>query len=367
MELENIDKSYSRSKKAIDKSGKLMTNIEALKKEVKTLTRQLENIQLEIIRAREDGDSAKVKTLEASKKAPKTALEAKKKQLEKLNNIVQQNETAITVQMTELSRDPALKAHLNDVIGKKFSRKLVAFQKDKEEKTKQNETLTYIQEAAKKNPNIMYSLSQIEKYTTLAAKLKAIIANPAKSTAEKSQAQTDLIAAQNSLAKSRSNLARLLKGKVTREVIDKISSYEELGKMIKFNNKHIAGINKQIANYEKALENIGHESPLRSAPSSDRSDDSSRPTRTSTQRHNLPAEQPKWWQFIKRFKNWNARRKTETTRQEESTPVSDTEKKKFKDSMKYDVVKDYEEKVAADLLKQAKAQNKQAADRDRDD
>ena len=34
MELENIDKSYSRSKKAIDKSGKLMTNIEALKNEV---------------------------------------------------------------------------------------------------------------------------------------------------------------------------------------------------------------------------------------------------------------------------------------------------------------------------------------------
>ena len=43
MELENMDKAYARSKKALDKSGKFMTTLNALKNEVKALTRQLEN------------------------------------------------------------------------------------------------------------------------------------------------------------------------------------------------------------------------------------------------------------------------------------------------------------------------------------
>ena len=43
MELENMDKAYAKSKKALDKSGKLMATVDTLKKEVKALTRQLEN------------------------------------------------------------------------------------------------------------------------------------------------------------------------------------------------------------------------------------------------------------------------------------------------------------------------------------
>lgn len=381
MELENINKSYSRSKKALDKSGKLMTTVESLKTEVKNLKRQLENIQIEIIRAQEDGDSARVKTLEESKKAPKADLAAKKKQLEKLSAIVTQNETAISVQMTELSKDPALKAHLDEVISKKFSRKLSKIQKDKEERTNQNKTLLRIQEAAKTEPNVMYSLKEIEKYSALEAELQAIIADPAKSVAEKAQAQTDLLAAQNSLEKSRSDLARYFKGTISREVIDKITSYEDLERDIKSNNKYIKGLDKQIANYETALENIGFDMSSRAAELSDISDSSSSTTRTgargttasrtSTGRPasptDLPAEQPKWYQFIRRFKNWNARRKAAQEPVQEPVTVSDTEKKKFKDSMKYDVVKDYEEKVAADLLKQAKAQNREAANRDRDE
>ena len=378
MDLENIDKAYNRSKKALDKSGKLMTSIEDLKKEVTKLKRQLENIEIEIIRAKEDKDSAKVKTLEESKKAPKKDLEAKKKQLEKLSAVVQKSEIAINVQMTELSRDPALKAHLDEIIGKKFSRKLSKFQKDKEEKTNKNKPLMKIQEAAKTEPNVMYSLKEIQKYITLEAKLQATITDPAKSAAEKAQAQTDLIAAQNSLEKSRSDLARYFKGAISREVIDKITSYEDLEREIKSNNRYIKGLDKQIANYETALENIDFDISSRASAPSNRSDASSSTTRSGSRTSAnqpapstiLPAEQPKWWQFIKRFKNWNTRRKAEQVQEEieqEPETVSDEEKKSFKDSMKYAVVRDYEEKVAVDLLKQAKAQNRETADRDRDE
>lgn len=383
MELEQIDKAYARSKKALDKSGKFMTTIENLKSEIKALRRQVEDIQIQIIRAKEDNDTAKVKTLQEAKKAPIQALEAKKQQLQKLEAVVKQNQTVIDQKMDELSKDPALKAHLDEVIGKKFSRKLSKIQKDKEERTNQNKTLLRIQEAAKTEPNVMYSLKEIEKYSALEAELQAIIADPAKSATEKAQAQNDLLTAQNSLEKSRSDLARYFKGTISREVIDKITSYEDLERDINSNNKYIKGLDKQVANYETALENIGFESPLRTAspdrsiPLSDISDSSSSTTRAgargetvSAPSTDLPAEQPKWYQFIRRFKNWIARRKVEVPREEEqqqeSAPVSQEDKKKFKDSMKYDIVKDYEEKIAADLLKQAKAQNKETADRDRD-
>ena len=110
--------------------------------------------------------------------------------------------------------------------------------------------------------------------------------------------------------------------------------------------------------------------------SSDRSDDSSSTTRTNAGRTapstgtpptpNVPATQPKWWQFVKRFKNWNAARK-ERNAEEEPAPVSQEDKQKFKNSMKYEVVRDYEEKMAADLLKQAKAQNRPQVDRENDE
>ena len=70
--------------------------------------------------------------------------------------------------------------------------------------------------------------------------------------------------------------------------------------------------------------------------------------------------------FVKRFKNWNAARK-ERNAEEEPAPVSKEDKQKFKNSMKYEVVRDYEEKMAADLLKQAKAQNRPQVDRENDE
>ena len=371
-----MDKAYSRSKKALDKSGKLMATVDTLKKEVKALTRQLENTQIEIIRVEEDGDKAKVKTLKESLKAPKKELEEKKQQLEKLEATVQKNQATIDEKMAELSQDPALKAHLNEVIGKKFSRQLVKFQKGKDEKIKQNETLLKIQEAAKQNPNVMYWLKSIEDSIKQIDFTKKVIADPTQPSANIANAQNVLPNLENFLEKTRSDLARYFKGSISREVIDKITSYENLVREIKANERQIKGFDKQIANYETALQNIGFESPLRDSQPSDRSDDSSSTTRTNAERTapststpptptpNLPATQPKWWQFIKKFKNWNAARKERNAEETEPAPVSQEDRQKFKNSMKYEVVRDYEEKMAADLLKQAKAQNRPQVDRE---
>lgn len=382
MELDQMDKAYAQSKKAIDKSGKFMTTLNVLKKDIKLLTRQLENFQIDIIRAREDGDTAKEKSLQALLKVPQQELKAKKQQLEKLEAVAQKNQATVDQKMAEISQDPALKAHLEEVIGKKFSRQLTKVAKSKDEKVKQNETLTKIQEAAKKDPNVMYTLKEIEKYTKSEAKLQSEIADPSKTKDQKAHAEKDLLAVQSSLANLRRDLAIYFKGTVSRDVIDKITSYEDLGREIKSNNKQIKGFDKQIANYETALENIGFMSPLKEDHLPDRANDSTStsssrtsPAPTSMPRtepapsNDLPATQPKWYQFVKRFKNWQARRKADSTRNtdsQEPVMVSDEEKNKFKNSMKYEVVRDYEEQLAANLLKQAKSQNRQAEDREID-
>ena len=292
---------------------------------------------------------------------------------------VQKNQATIDEKMAELSQDPALKAHLNEVIGKKFSRQLVKFQKGKDEKIKQNETLLKIQEAAKQNPNVMYWLKSIEDSIKQIDFTKKVIADPTQPSANIANAQNVLPNLENFLEKTRSDLARYFKGSISREVIDKITSYENLVREIKANERQIKGFDKQIANYETALQNIGFESPLRDSQPSDRSDDSSSTTRTNAERTapststpptptpNLPATQPKWWQFIKKFKNWNAARKERNAEETEPAPVSQEDRQKFKNSMKYEVVRDYEEKMAADLLKQAKAQNRPQVDRENDD
>ena len=89
------------------------------------------------------------------------------------------------------------------------------------------------------------------------------------------------------------------------------------------------------------------------------------------QGYNLPATQPKWYQFIKRFKNWVNRRRTERESMEQepeeensnpSTTSSKASDKKtsFRDSMKYEVIRDYEKQFEENLLRNASQQNRAA-------
>lgn len=378
--LEEMDKTYVKSKAILDKSGKVIATLETLKTEVKTLKRQIEDIQLKMMRAKEDGKLSEIKPLEASLKAPKANLALKKEQLQKLEAVVRQSQISVGKRMTEISKIPELRAHLKDVIEKKFSRQLTQFQKQKEEKLKQNEPLIRIQKVAQKDSKVMYILAEIEKYAKLENELQTAIANSTKSEDEKKKDQNYLVGIQSLLSKSRGKLAKYFKGTITRDVIDQITSYENLGRQIKSNNKYISGLDKQIANYTTALENIGLLTPCRVVQLE---------PQPEPQPDNLPAKQPKWYQFATRLKNWvNQFKSYVQTEQQESQPqlepgsepyesnptpkiepisISEEQKNQFKDSMKYDIVKDYEEKLAASLLKQAKSQNRKTPDMDRDD
>lgn len=404
MDLEKMDKEYGIARNVTDKSSKLNVAFEQKKAEIKKLTREFQDLNIKLERAKEDKNDSEIKQCEVDIKKVKEDFLKAKKSLLGLKSIIEKNLSTIDQHFEDISKDPELKAHLEKVVGTKFSRALLRNQKEKEARLNENATLSKITEAAKQDPNVMYMLKDLEKHLNDVKKLNAIISDPSKTPAEISQAQVDLVTANTSVEQSRSEIARYFKGSISREVIDKITSYEDLEKNIKANNKYIAGIDKQNANYETALYNIGYLSPLDSrlanknltvkdfpirdsestlgtinqpANTSRRSQSSARINGDEEEQgNNLPATQPKWYQFIKRFKNWVNRRRAERESMEQepeeensnpSTTSSKASDKKtsFRDSMKYEVIKDYEKQFEENLLREAKQQNK-AAQRDND-
>ena len=399
MDLEKMDKEYGIARNVTDKSSKLNVAFEQKKAEVKKLSRDFQDLNIRLERAKEDKNNAEIKQCETDIKRVKDDFLKAKQSLLRLKSIIEKNLSTIDQHFEDISKDPELKAHLEKVVGTKFSRALLRNQKEKEARLNENATLSKITEAAKQDPNVMYMLKDLEKHLNDVKKLNAIISDPSKTPAEISQAQVDLVTANTSVEQSRSEIAKYFKGSISREVIDKITSYEDLEKNIKANNKYIAGIDKQNANYETALYNIGYLSPLDSrlanknltvkdfpirdsentlgtinqpANTSRRSQSSARINGDEEEQGgNLPATQPKWYQFIKRFKNWVNRRRAERESMEEepeeenSNPSTTSSKTSFRDSMKYDVIKAYEEQFEKNLLRNAKEQNK-AAQRDND-
>ena len=71
-----------------------------------------------------------------------------------------------------------------------------------------------------------------------------------------------------------------------------------------------------------------------------------------------PEPEPKWWQFRKRFQNWNEKRKQARLPLPASAPTVEAKNNPFKDSMKYDIVKDLVTNMEKDERKDAKAERK---------
>lgn len=395
MDLEKMDKSYGKAKSVTDKTSKLNVTVDKLALNVKQLYRNYEDLKIKLERSIEDGDTTTEKQCKSDIEKVKEDFFEARKSLNKLKEVVAKNQDTINQHFKEISNNPELKAHLDHVVGTKFSRALVRNQKEKEVKLKENETLSKITEAAKKDPNVMYMLKDLEKQLNNAKSLNAIIADPSKNQAEIAQAQANLASANSSIEQRRGELAKYFKGSITRDVIDKITSFEDLEKNIKNNNRVIKGINKQNANYETALYNIGYLSPLDSRLAGQNLSNKDFPIidtdfssvakpvkRTKTSKvqtaqsvspveNNLPAEQPKWYQFVKRFKIWSNQRKVNRQASENSQTVVtknvpsvskvSSNDSSFRDSMKYEIVKDYEKQFEENLLREAKEQNKAKA------
>ena len=155
-------------------------------------------------------------------------------------------------------------------------------------------------------------------------------------------------------------------------------------------NRQVKKYTKSIAEHEKALETLGrstseqtssepgqHQSPTRitrTEPAQDSNSEQSHETENSSepaqeeeeQEASEQEEKPKWYQFVKRFKMWNEKRKQkalpEAEQPEAPTPENNTQpKNNFKNALKYDIVKDLYKQADKQALKDARSKRKEEA------
>lgn len=359
MELKEINEDYTRAKSKLTKLEPLKAEIETLKKEQKEVIRQIEDLKKAKTRAEEDKDTKKAKQIEEDLKAPTKRLKLIKEDLEEKASRLENAQKKVDSKIEELSNNPALKEHLNTIIGKKFSRQILAKDAKKETLEKQSEEYQKIKAAAAKDPYVKNTLKGIEGYTAIIESLK---------NSKNPDDIKKVNEAKLKLKDRRNDLKTYFKGSISEETIATLTSLKNIDSQIKSNTREIKSLNKQITNYENALEEIGFVSP-RKISNIEKSDPNIADTRTGSGEgkepndSNLPTTQPKWYQFIKRFKNWYNKRVYE---EEPQGKIPGKEKDtEFRTAMKYDIIKDYEAKLEQDLLKQAKSKRKEKVSQDK--
>ena len=92
MDLEKMDKEYGIARNVTDKSSKLNVAFEQKKAEVKKLSRDFQDLNIRLERAKEDKNNAEIKQCETDIKRVKDDFLKAKQSLLRLKSIIEKNE-----------------------------------------------------------------------------------------------------------------------------------------------------------------------------------------------------------------------------------------------------------------------------------
>lgn len=242
--------------------------------------------------------------------------------LEQVNTLVQDN--------LDLQKE------VTSIIETKLTETLKNRINSRDELLKRMEPYRIIQNATTNNPKVANIINKIEAYS-----------NKIRKNEKRQSEQAILSSTQKSITKQRKLLEKQFSGTVVRKAdIDKIQSLSSLNSDIAKADIKIDGYNKQINTYNQEINTIFNKS----------ADEAKQPVVTTSL---VPVTKPKWFQFIKRFKNWFQSRDNNSEQiynqptVESTKSLAEDEKNQFKESMKYDVNQD---KLETDYLKDEEAQ-----------
>lgn len=394
MNLKEVNEGWSKSSAntVLKNIEKIKQRIELLKKEIVTTKRELEDANIELARAKEDKDKAKV---EDTQKKIKSLIEKGQKlsaELKKAQEAIDKSKGKVDSYIEQLRQNPELKAHIDECLGKKFKRQLAKSKADKE----QAEVLRNLIE---KHPtfenNIIGMINARDEIIKLEEERKTLV-DP-KDTQRIDEIENTLLPRlREKMNMNKSSIMNYIsKNKIslTGEYIDEFVKEGSKGfrhfkdgriNIKKTLNNKIKSCDKSIAKYERGLLELGI--PLKSDEKAEAPGTTDNGTSTgkkfgeelskeegeSKGESGLPAttEKPKWYQFIKRFKNWNEKRKSDKEKEPDETKPSDetkptggtkTSKEDFRDALKYDVVKEYMKQREEELTRPKDEQAKVAA------
>lgn len=418
MDLKKLNDEYLKLKGKLDNINnrieKANEEIETIESNKKTKEGDIKILEGELEQAKRSKDEALVKS--KSEEIKKVELEIKgfnekvedirediKSYQDKLKEIQEQ----INDKLKELQENPELKKHIEEVMEKRYERRLKDEKKKLEVASNKKAKIEKLQEIVNKSPSVKNYLIGIMNSTLEIDKLKKQIddlkkADPidtkkiADLTTQISQLEVkitknkDLLMGIKGLDFKDEDLKELLDNGIVVNKNGKIDLAATLNNRRAQLNRQVKKYTKSIAEHEKALETLGrstseqtssepgqYQSPTRitrTEPAQDSNSEQSHETENSSepaqeeeeQEASEQEEKPKWYQFVKRFKMWNEKRKQkalpEAEQPEAPTPENNTQpKNNFKNALKYDIVKDLYKQADKQVLKDARSKRKEEA------
>lgn len=384
MELdEKLDKNYKKDREAYNKTQRLSQNIKELEQQLKMLKREWEDAKIKQIRAKEDGETSVEK--EAQTEIESKVEETKKVQakLDKIKEVIEKNKSKVDGYIEELKKEPGFEEHVNSILEKRYNRQLAKALKEEQQ-------VNTILDLCQKHPTLANNLRGMVRAQEELDKLNKEI-EPLDPEKDKDKLDEIYDKIGKLVSKKNSNMHAFMEYctkkdiSVDREFLDRLISekgfaHDKQGNInVEKTLKNMSkGYKKRVLAYQVAIdripnakisarneEELGDSNESETQPTTRLDRLTSEPIQETVTKAQPPVPKFKWYEFRKRFNAWRERRKAEKETQGEpdldtDNPTESSTSEKFRDSYKYDVVRDYVDKTEKEIYKESLKDVKQA-------
>lgn len=347
---------------------KLKSDLEKVRNEIENFDIKANNMaenkilwKAKLITSKRLGDSVGEKAAEVELQKIDKEIKKLQEELSKKKEEVTPLKEKIDGIIKEIKEDPEMANHLNEVMSKKYDRKISKLEKEQNELIKKESSLVNLQRLVTEHPALannlkgmfnaqkeITDLSEELKNTTdvsRANEIKNKLLPQAKHKLETNKTPLMAYITKKKLFIEEQDINELISKGFKQDAKGNIDLNATMNRNISSIKRQIKGNEKSIKDYKNAFNNINIV-----------------PT--------IPTVEPKWYQFGERFKNWYERtsnplverfRNWRESRSGKPSPSESADNKEniFKNSLKYEVVKDIVEQVKSDDLKQAKKERKE--------
>lgn len=373
MDLESLNKEYAQLKNEL---GNVSKDILALETKANNLATDKIIWNGKLAESKKIGNVANEKIAQTELKRIDDELKVVQDETIKKKDAMKRLQIKVNIRMDEIKENPEMKQHLNEVMQKKYSRKISKLEKEKDETIEKRDRLKNLRQLVTEHPSLGNNLKGVlgaqKEITDLKKELddmKIKVGTGLVSYKNPNRANeiinTLLPQAKSKMLNNKTSLiAYISKNKlnITEKDIEELAerglSIDSKGK-IDINttmDKNIGTLNRQIKGYDKSIKN--HQIALDSIEKEEQSL-TNESSSISTQ------NKQKWYQvLVQRVKNWyegKSRQALPEPKIPKQTPevVKNNENNSFRESLKFDVVKDTVDKEVSENLKQAKEKRKE--------
>lgn len=403
MDLEKLNKNYEKAKANLDAKKKA---IEKLEEELKIVLEDIDLAKGLKIQGERNNDPDDIKEAEEIiKKSQKRIKEIKELAQEEKEEMKEFQEKMDKI-IEEIKENPEMKQHLEQVLAKRYSREIKKTDKEIEQLTKKKEenkkkmeeedkkmeSVDKVQEMIDTHPTMQNHMQGMLNASASIQKLKDELATldmvkdkarinnitkEIKEATQKLETNRDALlayATKNKLGITKETLENIANNTVIDKKTDKVNvraslsntkkamqaNKDKIEKENKSYDKKIAGYNKQISHNKKAITKLGYKAPERGTERTATTSENTAGERGAEQETVQTEGKPKWWQFIKRYKQWKENKGTQALPDpEQPRELDGEEKSEFAQSLKYKVVQDIAKEMQKETVREVKKEEKE--------